>query len=645
MKILRTNPLVTAMWAAMMLVIVGGCQPSGSDDGGDTDSGDASNDSSDDSNTDGTDTGTDSGSGDTLARLDWSAENPLPGGYAFNDVIAAQGQFVAVGDSGLILVTTDGQTGSFKNVNGDYDLQAVVFNGSQYVAVGNKAYWVVDNDAADSAIFTSSDAQSWTQVDPGDIGELNDVTWTGNAFLAMGEAGKLTRSTDGSNWTVETVATTESIDALHWDSTLGFGAAGGQDVIYTSSDTTTWTEQSTSTVFEFVSNGSRMIGLGGIGLIYSSTDGVNWESDFSGNGTISTMRGADWSGTDLVVGDQNGDIGVRTPGDWSGSTDHWSSTASGVNESLNGLAYLNGTYLSVGDGSAMLTATDPSSWTLHSSDIVGGVDLNGIDGNGSGVTVAVGDSGWIATADSASSPWTAQQLTAQAQNLNDVVWTGTQFAATGRSQASGSSITEDSIVILTSPDGHTWNEFIVDGSALGDARVAGHDGIVAAVSPTGHVAVCDTSCTETDLNSLPRNIEWAGDRFIVVGDAGLFKTSADGQSWSNGNSPTGNGMQAMAYGNGTLVVGQNIANTNKVFVTTDLSTWETVEVTDPDWSNLRWLRYEDGEFVGGTNGFLWTSPDGKQWSKTALPHQTWDGTAKGSGYLVVGNDGRIMHGD
>lgn len=634
MKILRQPTLPAVILTVLVLVFAIGCQPSGGGGSNTSDNGDDSNGGSDDS-----------GSSE-LAQLNWTAENPSPGGYAFNDVIAAQGKFVAVGDSGVLITTTDGQSGEIVTINSDYDLQALVFNGNQYVAVGNRDNWTVDNNADAAAIFVSNDAQSWTKADPGNINELNDVTWTGNAFLAMGEAGKQATSSDGSNWTVETVATAKTIKAVHWDSALGFGAASGQNVIYSSSDTSTWTERATSSLFDFVSNGSRMVGLSNYGVIYSSTDGLAWESDASGNSIIpNVLRGADWSGTDLVISAQNGEIAVRSPGSWDDGDGLWTTTDADANGSLNNVAFLNGTYLSVGDGSAMLSSTNLSNWSKHSTDVVEGADLKAIDGNGAGVKVAVGNAGWVATSDSPTSLWSGQQLTSVAGDLNDVIWTGTQFAATGRSKASGSSITDNAIVVLTSPDGHTWNELNVDGSPLGIARIAGHEGTVAVASPTGHVAVCDTSCTEQDLNDLPRNIEWAGDRFVVVGDAGLFKTSSDGQSWTNGNIPTGNGLSAMAYGNGTLLVGQNISNTNKVFITSDFLNWETVEVTDPDWSNLRWLRYEDDHFVGGTNGFLWTSENGKQWEKTALPHQTWDGTGTASGYHIVGNDGRILKGD
>lgn len=634
MNILRKPTLSTIFFSALVLVVASGCQPSGG--GGSTTGGN-----------DDTNGGNDDSGGSDLAQLNWIAENPSPGGYAFNDVITAQGKFVAVGDSGVLITTTDGQSGEIETIDSDYDLQALVFNGNQYVAVGNRANWSVDNSVDEAAIFVSNDAQSWTKADPGNINELNDVTWTGNAFLAMGEAGKQTKSSDGTNWTVESVATTKTIRAIHWDSTLGFGAASGQNVIYSSSDASTWTEQANSSLFDIVSNGSRMVGLSTIGALYTSTNGQDWENDFSGNGIFSggTLRGANWSGTDLVISADSGEIAIRSPGSWDDGDGLWTTSDANANGALNNVAFLNGTYLSVGDGSAILSSTDLISWSVHSTDVVEGSDLQAIDGNDSGVKVAVGDAGWVATSDSPTSLWSGQQLTNLADSLNDVVWTGTQFAATGRSTVTGNTNTEDAIVVLTSPDGHTWSELNVDGSPAGDSRIAGHEGIVAVASATGHVAVCDTSCIERDLNDLPRSIEWAGDRFVVAGDAGLFKTSSDGQSWTDGDIPTGNGLSAMAYGDGTLVVGQNIANTNKVFITSDFSTWETVEVTDPDWSNLRWLHHEDGQFVGGTTGFLWTSPDGREWRKIELPHQTRDGTATASGYYIVGNEGRIIHGD
>jgi len=148
-------------------------------------------------------------------------------------------QFVVVGAGGTVLTSADGIDWVLEDSGISTDLEDVTWTGIEYVAVGKNGAvltgsadgvtWTVQSAGVDSAItlegvaegagtlvavgtkgtvITSTDGGvSWTLIDLAAQGivetnDLNDVTWNGTDFGAVGSNSTLLSSSDGFNWTV-----------------------------------------------------------------------------------------------------------------------------------------------------------------------------------------------------------------------------------------------------------------------------------------------------------------------------------------------------------------------------------------------------------------------------------------------------------
>ena len=161
-------------------------------------------------------------------------------------------KFVAVGDLGVILTSTDGTTWTLQQKTDSAtmtmvnyvtsSLNGVTYGGGKFVAVG-----------ARGNILTSTDGTTWTlqQKTSGSemvnytIAQLNDVVYASNKFVAVGASGTVLTSSDGASWTIQTTpSTNEFSDVAYGGGT--FAAVGFSGEIATSSDAITWTRNQKS---------------------------------------------------------------------------------------------------------------------------------------------------------------------------------------------------------------------------------------------------------------------------------------------------------------------------------------------------------------------------------------------------------------
>lgn len=242
-------------------------------------------------------------------------------------------------------------------------LNGVAYGNGTYVAVGDSG-----------VITTSTDGLEWVARESGVFDKLFNVIWNGNIFIAVGgtypNGGIILTSSDGVSWTCQILDIEPSITDIAWDGNQ-FVACGGfsQDsaysehpVILTSNDGVTWAEQQLPTNKDLYCidwNGSIFAAAGDEGTIITSADGVEWTKQTSNiTAPINDIATAG-SGFIAVGGGtyHNGTVIISEDGNvWT--------IASGVPAQPLSSVYWNGEkFIAVGFGQVNITSSDGNVWT------------------------------------------------------------------------------------------------------------------------------------------------------------------------------------------------------------------------------------------------------------------------------------------
>lgn len=150
-----------------------------------------------------------SSDGEVWNVVDWSEHPEFPAGpeLNLNDIFYADGKYIAVGAVGavgdvvgsiIVLTFPLGETvPSIEIADPDYPVLPVALNGITY---GNNQYVAV-GDAG--TILVSVDGLSWSVPNPPGTtsDDLNEVTWSYNRFMAVGD-NKIVTSENGNSWVV-----------------------------------------------------------------------------------------------------------------------------------------------------------------------------------------------------------------------------------------------------------------------------------------------------------------------------------------------------------------------------------------------------------------------------------------------------------
>jgi len=127
----------------------------------------------------------------------WYQGNLASGTLALRSLTHAGGAFVAVGDGGTIVSSTDGINWTPQISNSSNNLNGVTYGGI-YVAVGDSG-----------TILTSGNGGTWTPVSASGISTFNklrQVASFGSLYVAVGDAGTIVTSKDGANWYTQTLS-------------------------------------------------------------------------------------------------------------------------------------------------------------------------------------------------------------------------------------------------------------------------------------------------------------------------------------------------------------------------------------------------------------------------------------------------------
>jgi hypothetical protein len=360
------------------------------------------------------------------------------------------------------------------------------------------------------AILSSADGIEWTE---GPVASLNVVGYGNGRFVAVG-SGVTFISTNGTEW-----AQGGAIDASGLTYANGmFVCVGAEGAIATSPDGELWTERippplTVEDLHRVIYAEGLFVAVGGdqsfgqapgsampdssvsvspYASLLTSPDGLSWTRRSDNRWGLSGLNAVAYGNGRFVA--LGADCGGRGCGAIVLTSQDGVTWTNGVGfplaEPLVAVAYGNGTFVAVGS-SDIVTSFDGVTWNPQPPQPpLADVTF------GDGHFVAVGESGTFISSEG----WGWDLI--DVCSFASVTYAHGTFVAVGRR------------IISTSPDGLVWTR-----------RFEG----------------------DVDLNS----VIGAPSAFVALSRTGATLTSPDGVTWTCANSPGGN---AMAYGNGTLVI-------------------------------------------------------------------------------------------
>jgi hypothetical protein len=195
-------------------------------------------------------------------------------------IVNASTQFEAFGDMGAYLIgTSDGQTWAQQpSINSSVSL--LYFTSSVY-NVADQVTILVGYNQTDGSIIGQIPSSTGVFISSSSVAEtqLNCVLLAGSTYIAVGNNGTITTTTDPSAWnTIVTTGTTRNLNSICYTGTM-FVAVGDNGTILTSTDTTTWTIRTsgiTTSLRSIIYTGSTYIAVGDLNTILVSSDAVTW---------------------------------------------------------------------------------------------------------------------------------------------------------------------------------------------------------------------------------------------------------------------------------------------------------------------------------------------------------------------------------
>jgi len=430
---------------------------------------------------------------------------------------------IAVGEEGLIMSSPDGAAWQVEVESSPSAswLSDVVWGNGRFIAVGQNG-----------TILSSSNGSTWSTVSTGTYGSLNGITWSGSAFVAVGNSEVLI-STDGSTWSQGTPPLA-SLESVAWSNNLGmYAAVGWNGAIFTSATGSNWTDRSPSiyspSYREVIWDGARFIAVGDLGDVVTSSDGVTWTTRTSG----SDLQSVIWDGKRFIA---------------------------------------------VGDQGKVLTSSDGENWTYGGSG--DGADFL-LDVAWSGSKYAICAQSYIYTFDQ--SGWSDGQWLGATSSCSGIMWSGTQFVGVG-SGAGGATT-------YTSPDGSTFTYHdpgTGSQSALKDVTWNGTDQYIA-VGYYGHIiSSADGATWSTEVSNTSSNLygmTCGGGKYVAVGASGSVVTSPDGSHWSVRNSTISTNIYDVVFtGTDYVAVGAS----GRIVTSADGAVWSPDQHTFTTYNGVAW---------------------------------------------------------
>ena len=528
---------------------------------------------------------------------------------------------------------------------------------------------------------------------------LNDVTYAGTRFVAVGNSSVIVTSADGLNWVRATVPTGLNLAAAAFGGarhaavgTLASNPATNKGVVVRSDDGVTWTSSSlpagSGGLLGLAFGAGRFVAVGELGLIYTSADAVTWSA--AATGITTTLRAVTFAdGLFVATGDSgrvltssdgltwanrsiastNAFWGItRHDGAWyvnAGSNVYsspdavtWSRvTVAGLtNLGSYKLYSLAGVLLGAFNEGTIQFSENGQTWAKHQIDATANMTIRGAT-QGNGLLVVVGNSGIIYTAAApaqVSPPLPAPALRLEADSLKLSVGRKNLIAAGGvgysrlELYANGTKVSE-----ITGQSGiFSWTPSAIGNYALLIRGVNADGSSAVSASYPAQAALASWSWRNplpagTDLNGAVR----ADGKWWIVGNTGTFVTLDGAGNFAPVDFATTQRLTSIAYANGRFVVtapytdAASREDIGSIWTSTDGFNWTALLTTSLEAISLNYAAYAGGQWVAlSTGGVVLLSADGVSWSRqnTPVTTQLTGAAFGGGGYVVVGLAGKIL---
>lgn len=492
-------------------------------------------------------------------------------------------RFVAVGDSGIFLTSTNGINWEIRKTGTVRNLNSVFYSDSlgSYVAVGDSG-----------AIVTSPDGIDWAPQNAMTSLNLNAVCWSKRdydtkLFIAVGDSGIILTSQNGVEWRKDSSGVTANLNGFTGRYILGDSCiiltanlsgkgwtnshkllsgfrcfsdlydgadkvAVGNLSFYKYETPNGWTSVSPCRRDNYhavvrLNDPIGYMAVGDSGFIVSK-DGTKW---VPGGGTITRdiLRSVTWTGSLLVATGDSKTIIYSSDGvEWNIVKDNtfpvenvtWAGgKIVGTGQTFSSTRFFDNNYgnwyTELRSTPSLYFSTDAIKWTqvnigpttIYCSECM---EPNPMPDNifvpssviwtGEKYVVVGSNGGTVTSADGAT--W-SNVVYAGSNSFNSVTWTGNRCVAVG-----------DSGAIYSSPDGVIWNQQV--SGIIEELRSVVWSGKkCVAVGDSGTICTSFDGVTwsrqESGVKSNLGSVVWSGYRFVAVGSQCVTLSSPDGETW------------------------------------------------------------------------------------------------------------------
>ena len=448
----------------------------------------------------------------------------------------------------------------------------------------------------------------WQWVHPRPQGNvLNAVANNGDRYVAVGDGGVAVYSDGLGVFQLGKTETTQNLSGVVWDGqqfvAIGGsrGGSGTQASVFVSPNGEQWQRTDTGinvqVVDGFAFSGSVYVTTTSSRLVFGSSP----TSLSFGDALGFSATDVDWTGTEFVVVGNGGGVASSPDGETVVPID------TGFDDNYAAVASNGDTWVAVALQSVVTTTDAGDTW----SETLFDTGATAVVWDGQQFIVFISNGVYHTSPDGVS--WTEQPsmpVPNATRSVRDAVLGDSGYFAAGGGGA-----------VYSSPDAITWSDRLgIDYSAtLASVAWSGQRFVAAATDQSGLFLTSTNGRTwdlDTPLSAMGTfDVHWDGAQFLAVGRDGQGGFSADGLSWTDFDTGTGEDLYAVTQGGGLYVA---VGNNGVIVTSPNLTDWQ--EQVSPTTDRLQAVIWTGERYVAaGRNNALLSSEDGTTWVARTSP--------------------------